>query len=208
MNHNTTCLMGMLPLTVNDTRFTKTLSLNDFYFGGDDEPRPLGTVQMLGNIGEPMVRSALPALPRWAGRLLTRHSVDWLVMSEDLPHAQSTVRPLADGGVELRWRRTNVATHRRAVDKTKALLRRIGLRAVLSRPFGIDTPSHQCGTVRMGDDPAQAALDPWCRSYDHPNLFVVDASFFPSSAALNPALTIAAQGLRVGRYLLSDLQGS
>ena len=201
MNHNTSCLMGLLPATVNDTRFTKTLSLNDFYFGAVAETTPLGNVQMLGNIQEPMVRSAMPLMPRWAGRLMTRHSVDWLVMSEDLPHADSTVRPLADGRVQLNWHRTNMAAHQRFVARTKALLRRIGFSAVLSRPFGIETPSHQCGTVRMGDDPAHSALDPWCRSHDHPNLVVVDAGFFPSSAALNPALTIAAQALRVGEHL-------
>ncbi|MEJ8855561.1 GMC family oxidoreductase [Variovorax robiniae] len=201
MNHNTTCLMGMLPLTVNDTRFTKTLALNDFYLGAADERVPLGNVQMLGNIQEPMVRSAMPRMPRWAGRMLSRHSVDWLVMSEDLPHPQSTVRPLAGGGVELNWHRTNMATHHRFVSRTKGLLKRIGFSAILSRPFGIDTPSHQCGTVRMGDDPAHSVLDRWCRSHDHPNLFVVDASHFPSSGALNPALTIVAQGLRVGRHI-------
>ena len=205
MNHNTTCLMGMLPSTVNDTRFTKTLALNDFYFGGAQGEPPLGNVQMLGNIQEPMLRSAMPALPRWAGRWITRHSVDWLAMSEDLPHPQSTVRPTAGGGVELRWRRTNMAAHARLVARTKALLRRIGFAAVLARPFGVETPSHQCGTVRMGEDPAQSALDGWCRSHDHPNLFVVDASFLPSSAALNPALTVAAQGLRVGAYLRAHL---
>ncbi|MEO5795301.1 MAG: GMC family oxidoreductase [Rhodoferax sp.] len=205
MNHNTSCLMGMLPLTENTTRFTKTLALNDFYFGSAAAPEALGHIQMLGNIQEPMVRSAMPLLPRWAGRLLTRHSVDWLAMSEDLPHRDSTIRPLADGGAQLHWQRTNMATHARLVARTKALLRSLGFPVVLSRPFGIDTPSHQCGTVRMGSDPAQAALDAWCRSYDHPNLFVVDASFFPSSAALNPALTVAAQGLRVGEYVRKHL---
>ena len=98
-----------------------------------------------------------------------------------------------------------MATHARLVARSKSLLRSLGFPVVLSRPFGIDTPSHQCGTVRMGSDPAQAALDPWCRAYEHPNLFVVDASFFPSSAALNPALTVAAQGLRVGEYVRSQL---
>ena len=141
MNHNTTCLMGMLPFRVNDTRFTKTLALNDFYFGADGDAVPLGNIQMLGNIQEPMLRSAAPNLPRWAGRVMARHSVDWLVMSEDLPSAESTVRPMADGGVELNWHRTNLASHRRFVERAKALLRRIGLRAVLSRPFGIDTPN-------------------------------------------------------------------
>ncbi len=51
--------------------------------------------------------------------------------------------------------------------------------------------------MRIGNDPATAPLDPYCRAYDHPNLYVVDASFLPTSAAVNPALTIAAQALRV-----------
>jgi choline dehydrogenase-like flavoprotein len=152
-----------------------------------------------------MLRSALPAMPRWIARQLTRHSVDFLVMSEDLPHPDSRVQWRADGRVELHWRRTNQQTHARFVTRSRQLLRQIGFRAVLGRPFGLETPSHQCGTVRFGSDPAQAALDPWCRAFDHPNLFVVDASFLPSSAALNPALTVAAQALRVGAYLRERL---
>jgi len=91
-----------------------------------------------------------------------------------------------DGGVQLRWHRTNMGTHGRFVARSKRLLRRIGLPAVLSRPFGIDTPSHQCGSVRMGSDPPHVALDPWCRADDHPNLFVVDASFFPNVGSAQP----------------------
>jgi choline dehydrogenase-like flavoprotein len=112
---------------------------------------------------------------------LARHSVDWYVMSEDLPDPGSTVKPLADGGIELNWRRTNLKPHQRFVEVAKRLLKDIGFSIVLSKPFGEDTPSHQCGTV--GVDPATAPLDPWCRSYDHPNLFVVDSALFPSSAA-------------------------
>jgi choline dehydrogenase-like flavoprotein len=205
MNHNTSCLMGLLPFTVNDTRFPKTLTLNDFYAAGPGRPQALGNIQMLGNIQEPMLRSAVPRMPGWIGRPLARHSVDWLVMSEDLPHADSRVRLLPDGRTQLDWRRTNMATHAAFVRQTKTLLREIGFSAVLSRPFGLDVPSHQCGTVRFGDDPATAPLDAFCRAFDHPNLYVVDASFFPSSAALNPALTVAAQALRVGAHLKDRL---
>jgi choline dehydrogenase-like flavoprotein len=68
--------------------------------------------------------------------------------------------------------------------------------------MGIETNSHQCGTIKFGTDPAKSVLDPFCRSHDVSNLFVVDASFFPSSAAVNPALTIAAQALRVADHML------
>ena len=203
MNHNTTGLMAMMPGSANETRFPKTLSVNDFYFGTSSDPEPLGNLQMLGKIQEPMIRASRPSIPRWVGRTMARHSIDMLVMSEDLPHAQSTIRPLPNNGVQLTWTRTNQVAHARFVEQTKKLWRRLGAVAVLSHPFGVETPSHQCGTVRMGLDPAHAALDPWCRAYDHPNLYVVDASCFPSSAALNPALTVATQALRVGDHIAS-----
>ena len=71
--------------------------------------------------------------------------------------------------------------------------------------MGIETNSHQSGTLRFGDDPATSVLDSLCRAHDLDNLYVVDATFFPSSAAVNPALTIAAQALRVGDHLRQRL---
>jgi choline dehydrogenase-like flavoprotein len=73
------------------------------------------------------------------------------------------------------------------------MLRKAGYPIVLIQRMGIETNSHQCGTIKFGTDPTKSVLDPFCRSDDVPNLFVVDSSFFPSSAAVNPALTIAAQ---------------
>lgn len=98
-----------------------------------------------------------------------------------------------------------MAPHRRFVEVARRFIKRVGFATVLSKPFGQETPSHQCGTVRFGDDPATSALDPYCRAWDHENLYVVDAGFFPSSAASNPALTVAAQGLRVGEHLRGRL---
>lgn len=206
MNHNCTAFMSLMPLTVNDTHFPKTVTVNDYYFGGDAHRWPLGNLQMLGKIQEPMLRGAIPQVPKFLRSQLAQHSVDWYVMSEDLPHWESTVRPLAGEGIRLDWRRTNLKPHRRFVEVAKRLLKDIGFPIVLSRPFGEDAPSHQCGTVRFGDDPATSALDPYCRAWDHENLFVVDAGFFPSSAALNPALTVAAQSLRTAQYIKQRLQ--
>lgn len=205
MNHNCTAIMAVTPWRVNDTRYPKTLTLNDYYFGGNASQRPLGNLQLLGKIKEPMLRGALPNLPQWSRAWLARHSVDWYVMSEDLAQADSSVRLRNDGAIALSWKRSNLRAHRRWVEVAKRLLKDVGFPIVVSKPFGTDTPSHQCGTARFGDDPATSALDPWCRAWDHDNLYVVDASFFPSSAALNPALTVAAQALRVGAHLKSRL---
>jgi choline dehydrogenase-like flavoprotein len=203
MNHNCTAFLAIDPRHLNDTRFPKTVSVNDFYFGGSASNFPLGNLQLLGKIQEPMLRGAMAWAPRVVRAWTARHSVDWYVMSEDLPHPDSTVRPRGEDSIEMRWRRTNLRAHRRWVTKARRLLKDAGMPIVLSRPFGEDTPSHQCGTVRFGDDPATSALDPMCKAWDHDNLYVVDAGFFPSSAALNPALTVAAQALRVGEHLRS-----
>ena len=70
-------------------------------------------------------------------------------------------------------------------------------------PIGVC--SHQCGTLRFGDDPAASVLDRDCRAHDLDNLYGVDAAFFPSSGAVNPSLTIIANALRVGDHLIERM---
>ena len=91
--------------------------------------------------------------------------------------------------------------HAMLVDRMRERFKAAGFPIVLSRPFDRRTPSHQCGTIRFGTDPTTSALDTMCRAYDHENLYVVDASFLPTSAAVNPALSIAAMALRVADHL-------
>ena len=201
MNHNCTAVMAVRPLQANREPFQKTLALNDFYLGDGEGGPPLGNVQLLGKIMEPMLRSEIRAVPRALRRWLAAHSVDWYAMSEDPPHPESRVTVRGDGTIVLDWRRTNVAAHETLVAKVRTLLRAAGFPIVLTRAFSKDTPSHQCGTVRFGRDPAEAPLDPFCKAFDLDNLYVVDASFFPSSAAVNPALTVAAQALRAGEHI-------
>ncbi len=117
-------------------------------------------------------------------------------MSEDLPDRESRVTLRGDR-VVLDWRRSNWAAHEALIARVKAVLRRAGFPVLLARSFDRRTPSHQCGTLAFGKDPRKSVLDIWCRAHDHPNLFCVDAGFLPNSAAVNPALTIAAQALRV-----------
>ena len=201
MNHHLTGLMALDPFRRNETRFPKTLTVNDFYHGLPGDPAARGNIQMLGKIREPMIRSAQPRLPRAIGAWLAAHSTDVLVMSEDPPVWENRVRPLGDESAEVTWKPADFAAHDRFVRHVRGLLRRSGYPVVLRHGFGIESPSHQCGTVRMGSDPTRSALDPFCRAWDHRNLHVVDAGFFPSSAALNPALTVAAQALRVGAHI-------
>ena len=103
--------------------------------------------------------------------------------------------------IVLAWQRSNMTAHEGLVKRMRAVLRAAGFPIVLSRLFDRRTPSHQCGTVRMGNDPATSVVDPFGRSHDHANLFVVDAGTLVTSAAVNPSLTVAAIALRAADHI-------
>jgi choline dehydrogenase-like flavoprotein len=128
--------------------------------------------------------------------------VDWLVMSEDLPVPENRVAITSGGKIQLHYTPNNLRAHRLLVKETKRILRRLGFPLVVTHSHGARNTTHQCGTLVFGTDPKQSVLDPFCRAHDVRNLFVVDASFFPSSAAVNPGLTIIAQALRVADHIM------
>jgi choline dehydrogenase-like flavoprotein len=200
MNHNCSAVLAIDPRTVNDSVYQKTIGINDFYLDDGKGGPPLGNIQLLGRVTGPILKSNLRRAPEWALNAMTRRSVDWYAMSEDLPNPESRVT-VNGGQIRLDWKRSNWSTHEGLVKAFKKRLRAAGYPIVLSQPFDRRTPSHQCGTIRIGADPATSPLDPFCRAWDHPNLFVVDASFLPTSSGVNPALTIAAQALRVADHI-------
>lgn len=197
MAHNLTFVVGLDPRRRNRTRFQKTLGLNDFYERGARSRWPLGNLQMLGKLQAPMVAAARRGVPRAILAAATAHSIDVLLTTEDLPRPENRVSLTPGGRIALAWSPTNLGPHRELLARTRTSLRRAGYPLVLSERVGIATPSHMCGTAVMGTDSAHSVLDPQCRLHDVANLWVTDASCFPSSAAVNPALTIAANALRV-----------
>jgi choline dehydrogenase-like flavoprotein len=202
MNHNSSAVLAISPWFRNDSIYQKTFGFNDYYLSDGEGRPPLGNVQLLGRISGRILKANLPRLPEWLLDRVSSHAIDFYAMSEDIPHPESRI--MVDGErFVLQWVRTNWPAHLMLVKKLKQALKAAGFPIVLSRPFDKRTPSHQCGTVRMGDDPALSPLDVYCRAFDHQNLFVVDASFLPTSAAVNPALTVAAQALRVADHITS-----
>jgi choline dehydrogenase-like flavoprotein len=200
MNHNCSAVLAIDPRSINDSVYQKTLGVNDFYLGDGRGGPPLGNIQLLGRVTGAILKASLPRAPEWTLDLMSRRSVDWYAMSEDLPNPDSRVT--VDGRqIRLDWRRSNWSVHEGLVKTFKERLRAARYPIILSKPFDRRTPSHQCGTVRIGSSAATSPLDPWCRAWDCPNLFVVDASFLPTSAAVNPSLTIAAQALRVADHI-------
>ena len=202
MVHNNTALTAVAPGKPNPTVFQKTMAINDFYFGDDDFAFPMGNLQLLGKLQAGMLSAAKPWLPKPILRAMADRSVDWWVMSEDLPDRDNRVTLGSDGVAHVHWQPNNLVAHRQLVRRAKSMMRAAGYALVFAETLGIDTNSHQCGTARFGHDPENSVLDPLCKAHDLDNLYVVDSSFFPSSTAMNPALTICAQALRVADHLL------
>ena len=149
----------------------------------------------LGKFLGPILKANVPWLLSFMANWIANRSFDFYAMSEDLPDPQSRVT-VKDGKIVLNWYRTNWAAHEGLVKALKEVLRKIGFPLVFSKAFDHRTPSHQCGTIRMGNDPQTSAINSYGQSHDHPNLIIADASSFVTSAAVNPALTIAALALR------------
>jgi choline dehydrogenase-like flavoprotein len=196
MMHNNAHIVAVDLSRRNDVIFQKTLSVNDWYHDGGDG-FPLGAMQLIGKVQGVMMKTAAPrVVPRAALDRIASRSVEWLIMAEDLPSRDNRVTVDGAGRITTARVARGVRTHRRLLERAKRLLRSVGYDAILTQQFDISMNSHQCGTVVAGTDPATSVLDPWCRAHEIENLWVIDGGFFPSSAAMNPALTIAAQALR------------
>ncbi len=197
----------------NPTRFQKTLGVNDWYEGSDDWDFPLGHIQMLGKSDGNMLKAGAPPFtPTFALNYVARHAVDFWLTTEDLPFRDNRVLVGCDGKIHLHYHDRNTEGHKRLLAKLKGLLPGLGCHPALipnqvirDERIPVAGVAHQCGTVRFGTDPASSALDTNCKAHDLDNLYVVDTSFFPSSTAVNPALTAMANAMRIGDHLIDRL---
>ncbi len=201
MAHLATMMQGFHPFRVNDSVFQKTVAINDFYFKGPNRPFPLGQIQSQGRTHGVMAQTVAPAVPVWAFDAWVARGVDWVAMTEDLPRVENRVTVEANGEIRLQYQPNNLRAHDALVREAKRMLRKLGFWVVVTHSHKAKNTTHQCGTVVFGTDPRASVLDTYCRTHDIDNLFVVDASFFPSSAAVNPGLTIVAQALRVADHI-------
>lgn len=199
MSHNNTVLLALHPLKKNPTKFQKTLTIHDFY--------EQGTIQGRGKVQPEMLQGKKDWVLRTFRRFIAARSVDFWVMSEDLPTPDNRVTVDEAGRIHLARRATNTAAHQAVIRRAKQVLRKAGLPWCFVDQRGTAAIQHQCGTLRFGNDPQTSVLNQWCRAHEVENLYVMDASFFPSSAAVNPALTVLAQTLRAAEHLREELTG-
>jgi choline dehydrogenase-like flavoprotein len=207
MRHNQSVLMA-LSRQKNETIFQKTLAVSDFYFGSDDWDYPLGLIQMCAASHPEQIKGEVLApwmewLPNFPFDQMSMRSMDFWLSSEDLPRPENRIYYEGDR-VVLDIHEGNMEAHHRLRKKLQEMLSNAGTHPVLiprTLYFGKDIPvggtAHQAGTARFGSDPATSVLDLDCKSHELDNLYLADASFFPSIGAVNPTLTIIANALRV-----------
>ena len=158
--------------------------------------------------------------PKWTLDLMGKHSLDFWLTSEDLPDPNNRVTVNREGEIVLQYKPNNEEGHKRLIKKLERLMQQqtkclvhghecheglVARNLFLGQRIPLAGVAHQNGTVRFGDDPKTSALDRNCKAHELDNLYVVDASFFCSSGAVNPALTIIANALRVGDHLLERM---
>lgn len=221
MKHLATAILA-ISTQPNPTVYQKTIALNDFYWGEEDFPYPMGQVQNTGNIVGDMIPPATPPVlapltklvPGFGLDKIASHSTGWWLQSEDLPTSENRVR-LDGDKVYLDYTPTNTKAHERLIKRWLEILKSsdqsmqpyimpLGIYPRNSMP--LQAVAHQCGTCRFGEDPETSVLDLNCRTHEVDNLYVVDGSFFPSNAGVNPTLTIIANALRVGDHLQARMQ--
>jgi choline dehydrogenase-like flavoprotein len=220
MGHVNSVLMAISKCP-NPTVFQKSLSVNDFYFGSKDFPYPMGHISFVGKLDGETLKAGAPAIaPGFTLELMAQHSLDFWLTSEDLPDPSNRVTLDRDGNIVLSYQPNNEEGHKRLGAKLKDLMAQQrkcamhghechqGLFArnlYIGQRIPLAGVAHQNGTIRFGRDPKSSALDPNCKAHEVDNLYVVDGSFFCSSGAVNPALTIMANALRVGDHLIQRM---
>ena len=219
MKHLSTTIVALSDRP-NDSMHQKTIGINDFYWGEPDFPYPMGMVQNTGNVKAGMIPPEAPPLlaplvrftPERALEITARHATGWWLQTEDLPESNNRVRWSKDR-VCLDYTPNNLEARDRLVARWTKVLKQMERTTRHILPFGIYPRSyiplsavgHQCGTCRFGEDPAKFVLDLNCRTHDIDNLYIVDSSFFPSNAGVNPTLTIIANAIRVADHLKERL---
>ena len=212
MGHTNSVVLA-LSTTPNPTVFQKTLGINDFYFRSKDWDFPMGHISFVGKTDADTLSAGAPAIvPGLTLDIMAKHSLDFWLTSEDLPHPDNRVTLSRSGKITLAYVPNNLEGHQRLIGKLKGMLKTIGCQEKLfpralfvGQRIPLAGVAHQNGTLRFGHDPATSVLNPDCRAHELDNLYVVDGSFFPSSGAVNPALTIMANALRVGDHLRERL---
>ncbi|MFQ5632705.1 MAG: GMC oxidoreductase, partial [bacterium] len=217
LRHCNGIVIGVFPFATNpENEFNKQVAITDFYDGHPEGRGPAGPWGMLQALQVPPPEYILSLAPPPIGAIGARttkfHSY-LLCIAEDLPNPENRVSlhpakrdqyglPIAS--VSSKYNRRDLKVRQALYREGARILRKAGAVIRIRKP--INTYSHAIGACRFGDSPEKAVLDPYCKFFGVKNLFVIDGSFMPTAGGVNPSLTIAANALRVGDYIVENWQ--
>jgi len=199
----------------NSGLFQRTRYINDFYWGDENFPYPMGHIQNSGGILQDVIFAESPPLlsiiakrmPGFGLKQLAKRSIGWWLQTEDLPVPKNRIR-VEGSKLYIDYTTNNTEAHDRLIYRWIDVLKAIDGNKQSIYPRGetpIQVVAHQSGTCRFGEDAKTSVLNLNCRTHDLDNLYVVDSSFFPSISATSPGLTVIANALRVGEHLIDRL---
>ncbi len=213
MRHCSGIVIGIFPFKTNpEHRFHKQLAISDFYHGHPSkEPKgPWGLLQTLQTPPAEYIHHAspYPSVIGHIGAWTLQYQCYLLCIAQDVPNSENRVDldpvhkdqhgvPIAR--VFHKYAQRDLGARKALYREANRILRQAG--SLIRLRFPIHTYSHAVGTTRFGTNSEEAVLDPWCRFFGVSNLFVVDGGFMPTSGGVNPSLTIAANGFRVGAHI-------
>jgi choline dehydrogenase-like flavoprotein len=213
MSHQNGCVLAVTEVP-NPSQFQKYFGLTNFYRSGDtgEPPLPLGMIQLMGKPDPGTIQWLRgDKLSGISVEEIAARTIDFFITAEDLPEPSNRITLRPDGAIKVTYTPNNTEAYDRLQAKLERMLTQAEARhgrtapVFLTSRLGVSGVSHQNGTLRFGFDPTTSVLDLNCKAHDVDNLYVVDGSFFPSSSAVNPSLTIMANALRVGGHLLRRL---
>ena len=102
----------------------------------------MGILQLLGKLQAGMLAIEHPNVPRPILQAMTNRSIDWWVISEDLPDPENRVTLDANRQLPAHWKPNNRVPHERLVVTTLYMRREAGYPVVLAETMGIETNSH------------------------------------------------------------------
>ncbi len=210
MRHCNVIVTCVFPYQTNPERtFHKQTCLTDFYEQQRSDTRAsVGVIQDIYTPDPVVMKAHAPVWGKWVIGLTHRYMQNLLCVAEDDPREENTVTLAGEKdpfGLEV----ARVTHDYTDADRSRSNVLTQGAKAILQEAGGrfphrylIDTFSHGVGSVRMGMSADDSALDTTCKLHQMDNLYVSDGCFIPTSGGVNPSLTIAANGLRVGEHLV------
>lgn len=205
MTHCLGLVVGFFPFQISaENDFHKWWSVSDYYFDEKGEVRGLIQQDHLTSR-----KKIFAKIPRWLHSLVAKfyyNSCQLLVIAEDEPCPENRVE-LPNGEMDSEQIQVAHSFTRKDLQKrdflakeAKKIMRKAGALATFA--FKGKSVYHACGTCRMGTSPENSVTDPEGKVWGTGNLYVADASLFPTSSGVNPSLTIAANALKVADGIL------